>query len=141
MSSKAGSKLAQENEVYGLIGEAGFERLVAAFYRQVPNDNVLGPMYSGRDMKEAEQRLRDFLVFRFGGPPRYIEQRGHPRLRARHAPFPVDGAARDRWLRLMNAAFEGASLPSEAERILRAFFESTASFLVNRPDTPAGNKF
>ena len=121
-----------ESNVYSVIGEEGFERLVAAFYRQVPGDEVLAPMYAGRNLAEAEQRLRDFLVVRFGGPARYLEQRGHPRLRMRHNPFVIDQKARDRWVRLMSTAFEEAKLPADAEGMLRAFFESTASFLINR---------
>src|SRR5271170_2986597 len=100
-----------EAELYALIGEDGFHRLVAAFYRQVPQDPILGPMYPADDLAGAEQRLRDFLIFRFGGSSRYIEQRGHPRLRMRHAPFPVTQAARDRWMLLMTAALEEADLP------------------------------
>ena len=80
----------------------------------------------------AEQRLRDFLVFRFGGPSRYIEERGHPRLRMRHAPFQVDRSARDRWVALMDRALDQAGLPAEAEAVLRGFFHDTADFLVNR---------
>ena len=57
----------------------------------------------------AEQRLRDFLIYRFGGPPLYIEQRGHPRLRMRHAPFPIGQGARDRWLQLMDRALDEAA--------------------------------
>ena len=123
----------EESEIYSHIGEHGFERLVAAFYRQIGSDEILGPMYPRHDLKGAEQRLRDFLIFRFGGPQRYIEERGHPRLRMRHAPFQVDQSARDRWVQLMNKAFEEAALPPEAERILRPFFESTATFMINRP--------
>jgi hemoglobin len=123
----------EDNEVYPAIGEEGFARLVAAFYGRVPHDDILGPMYAGRDLAAAEQRLRDFLIYRFGGPPRYIEERGHPRLRMRHAPFPVGSVARNRWVELMNAALDESILPAEAERILRSFFDSTATFLVNRP--------
>jgi hemoglobin len=90
-------------------------------------------MYPAHDLEAAEQRLRDFLVFRFGGPPRYIEQRGHPQLRMRHARFEIGTAARDRWVQLMNAALEETKLPSEVEQVLRAFFESTATFLINQP--------
>lgn len=122
----------EEHELYSLIGEDGFTRLVAAFYRQVPGDDILGPMYRGRDVVGAEQRLRDFLIFRFGGPERYIEQRGHPRLRMRHAPFAVDQAARDRWLQLMGRAFDEAKLPADAEKILRPYLEATATAMVNR---------
>jgi hemoglobin len=121
-----------DNLVFDAIGEDGFRRLIAAFYRQIPTDDILGPMYAGRDMAEAEARLRDFLVFRFGGPPRYIETRGHPRLRMRHVPFTVNQAARDRWVLLMDRALEETLLPEDAVRHLREFFASTATFLINR---------
>jgi hemoglobin len=123
-----------EYNVYALIGEEGFVRLVGAFYKQVPGDAVLGPMYAGRDLGESEERLRDFLVFRFGGPSRYLDRRGHPRLRMRHMTFPIDRRARDRWVQLMGSAFDEAKLPAEAERVLRTFFESTASFLINKAE-------
>jgi len=124
----------EENEIYSVIGEDGFERLVAAFYRRIPKDDILGPMYAEEDdLSGAEQRLRDFLVFRFGGPPRYIEERGHPRLRMRHVRFPIAQNARDRWMELMSAALVEANFPVEIEVRLRAFFDSTATFLINRP--------
>ncbi len=119
-------------EIFSAIGEDGFARLVAAFYRQIPDDPILGPMYPRHDLAGAEQRLRDFLVGRFGGPQRYIEQRGHPRLRMRHAPFPIDAGARERWLELMDAALEEAALPSEVTTMLRDFFGAVASMMVNR---------
>ena len=122
-----------ESDVYGAIGDAGFTSLVAAFYAQVPGDDILGPMYSGRDLGGAEERLRDFLVFRFGGPERYIDRRGHPRLRARHSPFLVDAAARERWVTLMERALDAVALAPEADAVLRPFFRDTATFLINRP--------
>jgi hemoglobin len=121
-----------DQDIFPLIGEDGFERLVAAFYRQVHADDVLGPMYPRHDLKGAEERLREFLIFRFGGPPRYIEQRGHPRLRMRHAPFPIAQAARDRWIELMNKALAEAALPQAAEDVLRKFFDEVATFMINR---------
>ena len=120
-----------EAEVYQVIGEEGFARLVRAFYAQVPSDPILGAMYPKHDLAGAEQRLRDFLVGRFGGPPRYIEQRGHPRLRMRHVPFRLDEAARDRWVMLMNHALDEAALPAEVTSLLREFFAATATFLRN----------
>jgi len=122
----------EDDEVYSVIGEEGFARLTSGFYRRVPQDDILGPMYGDRDLEGAEQRLRDFLIFRFGGPARYIESRGHPRLRMRHARFVIDQAARDRWLNLMGAALDEAMLPAEAEAVLRAFLGGTATFLINR---------
>jgi hemoglobin len=121
-----------EDQVYAAIGEDGFHRLVAAFYRQIPGDDILGPMYPPDDLEGAEQRLRDFLIFRFGGPQRYLEQRGHPRLRIRHAPFPVDERARDRWVQLMENALAEAAIPGQPAAMLRAFFSQVATFLRNR---------
>ncbi len=118
--------------IYPTIGEEGFTRLVAAFYRQVPDDDILGRMYPEEDRAGAEQRLRDFLIYRFGGPQRYIEERGHPRLRARHIPFRIDQAARDRWMHVMNQAFAEAALPGEAEQHLRTFFEQMSTFMINQ---------
>ena len=129
----------EEGNVYSMIGEEGFTRLVAAFYRQVPEDDLLEPMYPEEDRKGAEQRLRDFLVYRFGGPERYIAQRGHPRLRARHLPFRISQAARDRWMQLMNNAFAEAALPVEAEQVLRAFFEQMSTFMINVAPVPPGS--
>jgi hemoglobin len=122
-----------EGDIYKQIGEEGFARLVRAFYAQVPADDVLGPMYPAGDLPGAEERLKDFLVGRFGGPPRYIEQRGHPRLRMRHLPFKLDQAARDRWVQLMDQALDEAKLPKESEDLLRAFFHHMATFLMNTP--------
>ena len=76
-----------EGEVYRLIGEDGFARLVRAFYAQVPSDPILGAMYPAHDLAGAEQRLRDFLIGRFGGPPRYIEAARAPA--PAHAPHAV----------------------------------------------------
>jgi hemoglobin len=121
-----------DQDIFSLIGEDGFRRLIAAFYRQVPHDDLLGPMYRAGDLAGAEERLRDFLIYRFGGPPRYIEQRGHPRLRMRHAPFAVGQAARDRWIQLMNKALIEAALPTEVEATLREFFDGVATFMINR---------
>jgi hemoglobin len=124
--------IVEDIEVYGIVGEAGFHRLVAAFYKQVPGDDLLGPMYPPDDLAGAEQRLRDFLVGRFGGPPRYIEQRGHPRLRMRHAPFAVTAAARERWLQLMGRALDEAAFPAEVEAILHEFFANVATMMINK---------
>jgi hemoglobin len=122
----------QELEVYSVIGAEGFTRLVAAFYRQVPQDDLLGPMYPAQDTSGAERRLRDFLIGRFGGPQTYIEQRGHPRLRARHSPFSINQTVRDRWMRLMNSAFGEAALPGEAGQVLRKFLDGMSSFMINQ---------
>jgi hemoglobin len=120
-----------EAGVYDRIGEEGFARLIRAFYAQVPGDDILGPMYPKDDLEGAESRLRDFLIGRFGGPPRYIERRGHPRLRMRHAPFVINRAARDRWVALMDRALDQAQLPDDVTALLREFFQGVATFMVN----------
>ena len=122
-----------EQDLYSTIGEEGFTRLIAAFYRQVPGDDILGPMYPRDDLAGAEARLRDFLIGRFGGPQRYIERRGHPRLRMRHMPFAVDTAARERWLHLMTTAIDEAKFPPDVAALLREFFDGVSTMLINRP--------
>jgi hemoglobin len=125
-------------EVYGAVGAEGLARLVAAFYRQVRTDPILAPMYPPDDWEGAEERLRDFLIFRFGGPPVYLERRGHPRLRMRHAPFPITPAARDRWVQLMENALAEAAFAPVPEARLREFFRDVATFLINRPGAATG---
>ncbi len=119
-------------QIYNAIGEEGFTRLVAAFYKRVPTDAILGKMYPMNELVEAEQRLRQFLIQRFGGPTTYSDERGHPRLRMRHAPFIVDVFARNRWMKLMTEAMEEAALPAEIVTVLKPYFESTATFMLNR---------
>jgi len=120
--------------IYDRIGEEGFERFVSAFYRRIPGDDILGPMYPANDLDGAEERLRDFLIFRFGGPGRYLERRGHPRLRMRHMRFPIDQAARDRWMELMTAALAESELPEDVSKELLEFFDGVATFLINRQE-------
>ena len=130
---------AAESRVYAQIGEEGFAAITAAFYRRVETDDILGPMYAQAMAREGEQslegarhRLNEFLVQRFGGPGRYQAQRGHPRLRMRHMPFPIDEAARDRWLELMDASLAEAQTPEPARSVLRAVFVHVANFMMNR---------
>ena len=121
-----------EMPVYERIGGDAIAAIVAGFYRRVPDDPVLGPLYPPHDFAGAEQRLREFLIYRFGGPPDYLHHRGHPRLRMRHAPFAVDRRARDRWMELMAAAIEEQSLPDDVREYLLAFLGDIATFLINR---------
>ena len=133
----------EPEQVYSAIGDEGFEKLVAAFYRHIPGDDILGPMYrmsegeeagtEAERMAAAEERLRDFLVFRFGGPKRYIDRRGAPALRMRHVRFVVDQVARDRWVQLMDRALDEARLPADATSTIRDFLGQVATFLINKP--------
>ena len=115
------------------LGEDGFTKLVAAFYRQVPTDDLLAPMYPQDELAGAEKRLRDFLIFRFGLSDRYIQERGHPRLRMRHVPFKIGTAERDRWLQLMDTAMQEMEMSDSASHDLKAFFQQVADFMRNQP--------
>jgi hemoglobin len=121
-----------DTQIFSIIGEDGFTQLVAAFYRRVPTDDILGPMYKDHDLPGAQQRLRLFLIQRFGGPDHYSQQRGHPRLRMRHGPFHIDQRARDRWIELMDQTLIETQLPTDVDRVLRAFFADAATFMINR---------
>jgi len=117
--------------VYEQIGEAGFERLIDAFYRRVASDPVLRPMYPEEDLSGAARRLRLFLIQFFGGPPTYADERGHPRLRMRHGPFRIDQVARDVWMTHMRAALDEAAIPEPARSTLLDYFERTATHMIN----------
>ena len=121
-----------DTQVFDLIGETGFQRLVAAFYRRVPSDDILGPLYAQHDLRGAEARLRGFLIQSFGGPDIYSQQRGHPRPRMRPAPFHIDQRARDRWVELMEQALAEVQLDERAVPLLRQFFHEAATFMINR---------
>ena len=124
--------VSDELPIYQLLGQERLEAIVAAFYRRVPEDEVLAPMYPAHDLAGAEQRLRSFLVYRFGGPQTYLQERGHPRLRMRHMPFAVDERARDRWMALMMAAVDEVGVEPEHRAYLEGFLGDIATFLRNR---------
>ncbi|MGI4896900.1 MAG: globin, partial [Janthinobacterium lividum] len=92
-------------------GHETFVRLVDVFYDGVAGDEVLRPLYPEEDLGPAKERLRMFLEQYWGGPTTYSQERWHPRLRLRHAPFKVNPEARDRWLTHMRAALEALGLP------------------------------
>ena len=120
--------------LYAALGEDTLRHLVAAFYRRVRTDNLLGPLYPHDDWPGAEKRLADFIIFRFGGPPTYIRERGHPRLRARHMPFAISTRERDRWLELMAAAIAESGIPDGAATTMTMFFTEVADAMRNQPD-------
>lgn len=131
-----GQRAAMMNEavIYATLGEEGFTRLTAAFYRRMRQDELVGSMYPEDDWDGAEERLRDFLLFRFGADQRYLVKRGHPRLRARHLPFRIGLAERDRWLALMGEAAAEVIVDEGIRETLMAFFAQVADFMRNRPE-------
>jgi hemoglobin len=113
-------------------GEPFFVRLVDTFYDGLETDEILRPMYP-EDLTESKRHLALFLIQYWGGPRAYQDERGHPRLRMRHAPFRVTKGARDAWLTAMNAAIdaERANLSEEQYEELTAYFAMAANQLRN----------
>ena len=111
-------------------GEAFFVTLVDHFYAGVQTDELLRPMYP-EDLAEPRRHLALFLSQYWGGPRTYDEERGHPRLRMRHAPFRIDEAARDAWLSHMRAAVAAMPLGDADRAELAAYFEMAAFQLRN----------
>ncbi|MFD6184528.1 globin [Streptomyces goshikiensis] len=122
----------QEQTFYELVGgEDTFRRLVHRFYQGVAGDPLLRPMYPEEDLGPAEERFALFLMQYWGGPTTYSENRGHPRLRMRHAPFQVDAAAHDAWLKHMRAAVDELALPPEHEAKLWRYLTYAAASMIN----------
>jgi hemoglobin len=127
-----GGEAVQGNFWEQVGGRATFEKLVRAFYAGVATDEVLLPMYPEQpDLEGAIQRLTGFLEQYWGGPTTYSEERGHPRLRMRHAPFTVNPDARDRWLTHMRAALDTLELPPLQDATLWAYLDRAAQAMVN----------
>ena len=110
-----------------------FERLVGRFYAGVATDPILRPLYPEPDLAGAQRRLTLFLAQYWGGPRTYDDERGHPRLRMRHAPFAIDAAARDRWLELMRGALAAEAPPADVAAELDAYLGMAADAMRNRP--------
>ena len=119
--------------VYELVGGLPFfVGLVDRFYKGVALDPVLLPLYpEPDDLAPARRRLSLFLAQYWGGPARYAQERGHPRLRMRHAPFVIGPVERDRWLRHMRAAVDAMEPPPEARDALLAYFDMAAESMRN----------
>jgi hemoglobin len=119
---------------YDAVGGAPtFRKLVDDFYAGVAEDPVLRPLYPEEDLGPAADRLRMFLEQYWGGPHTYSDQRGHPRLRMRHAPFAISSRERDAWLARMRHAVDGLGLAPALESELWTYLERAAQFMVNSP--------
>jgi hemoglobin len=128
-----GEQQVEATTFYQAVGGAEtFGRLVHRFYQGVRGDPVLRRLYPEEDLEPAEHRLRMFLEQYWGGPRTYSEQRGHPRLRMRHAPFAVTPEARDRWLFHMRTAVDELELPPELDTMLWDYLHNAAYSMVNR---------
>jgi len=129
------SETAEERTFFDEIGgHPAFERLVARFYAEVASDPALRPMYPEADLAPAAERLRMFLEQYWGGPTTYSDQRGHPRLRMRHAPYAIDSAARDAWLAHMRVAVDSLGLTDEQHDRLWRYLIMAAFSMQNTED-------
>ena len=120
-----------ENSVYDLIGgEETVRRLVDVFYDKVALDPVLRPLFPA-NLDEGKQWQFLFLMQFWGGPSRYAQERGHPRLRMRHMPFRIDAVASAAWLRCMLEAIDEVGIVEPARAEIREYFEKAVAFMVN----------
>jgi hemoglobin len=117
-------------EVVG--GQPFFDALVDGFYARVESDPVLRPLYPD-DLAPGRRALALFLGQYWGGPPTYSEEKGHPRLRMRHAPFAIGPRERDAWLAAMLATVDEADVPEAARVPLRDYFEMASTAMINQP--------
>ena len=115
-------------------GHETFHAIVSRFYQLVREDEILRPIYPEDDLGPAEERFRLFLMQYWGGPTTYSERRGHPRLRMRHAPYPVTPKAKEHWLRHFRAALDEVALPAEQDAQFWDYVTHAAQFMVNSFD-------
>lgn len=117
-----------------LGGEDRVRSLVDSFYDHMEEDEeyaVIRKLHPA-DLAESRQKLHDFLCGWLGGPPHYMQKHGHPRLKMRHAPFPIGESERDQWLGCMARAMDDLSIEGELRSFLDARFDHVADFMRNR---------
>jgi truncated hemoglobin YjbI len=129
--SDTSSDQAEQTPYEQFGGHEFFAALVHAFYEQIAVDDLLRPMYPAGDLSAAEDRLRMFLEQYWGGPTTYSDERGHPRLRLRHAPYAIDDQARDRWLAHMRAALTEQHLTAASDAVLWEYLYGAAFAMQN----------
>jgi hemoglobin len=120
-----------EYSIYEVVGgDETFQKLVDRFYARVEADAKLRPMFP-QDLEPGKRWQRLFLIQFFGGPQYYAEERGHPRLRMRHNPFPISQEARDLWLGHMLTAIDEVGIQEPARTVMRDYFERGSAFMIN----------
>ena len=125
--------MTDETSLFDAVGGMPFfESLVDRFYAGVAVDPILRPIYPEADLAGATRRLRLFLIQYWGGPTTYDEERGHPRLRMRHAPFGIGPAERDAWLHHMREAIALTDPPPAVADRLQQYFDMAAEAMRNR---------
>lgn len=127
--------MSEDETLYARVGGTEtFQALVEAFYAGVEADPLLRPMFPP-DMTAGKEHQFMFLTQYFGGPTRYMDERGHPRLRMRHVPYAIDRPARDAWLGHMLAAIDTVGIAEPDRTEMREYFIKGSEFLINRHDS------
>jgi hemoglobin len=126
-----GPGAAPQVDLHAVLGSEAFWRIARAFYARIDRDAFLRPMFP-EDLEEPIRNQAEFLIQYFGGPQDYSARKGHPRLRMRHMNFAIDVAARHAWVACMRGALEDAAIPEPHRSAMMAYFERTATFLINR---------
>lgn len=121
----------EQISIYESLGDEKIKSIVSYFYKRVAQEAELRKLYP-KDLVPAEERLYWFLLHVFGGPPTYLEKRGHPMLRRRHFQWQIDGALRDKWLDCMNFAIDQVAMESEVRDVIKSYFLNAANHMINR---------
>ncbi len=123
-----------ETTVFEVVGgQPFFDALVEQFYVRVEADPTLRPLYP-LDLEPGIRALALFLGQYWGGPTTYSDEKGHPRLRMRHAPFVIAEPQRDAWLAAMLAALADADAPEAAKQMMREYFTTASTAMINSLD-------
>ena len=131
VSSHAPAPQAIAPNLFAVLGPEPFWRIARAFYARIDRDAFLRPMFPA-DLEEPIRNQAEFLMQYFGGPTDYSNRKGHPRLRMRHMPFAIGVAERNAWVACMKGALEDAGIAEPHRSAMMAYFERTATFLINR---------
>jgi hemoglobin len=120
-----------QTTVFEIVGgQTFFDALVERFYARVEADPTLRPLYP-TDLAPGMRALALFLGQYWGGPTTYSDEKGHPRLRMRHAPFAIGGPERNAWLAAILAALEEADAPEVAREMMRDYFTTASTAMIN----------
>ena len=124
-----------ESTVFEVVGgQPFFDALVERFYVRVESDPLLRPLYPP-DLEPGKRALALFLGQYWGGPTTYSDEKGHPRLRLRHAPFVIGPPEREAWLAAMLAALKEADAPEVARELMRNYFDTASTAMINHVAT------
>lgn len=124
--------MSEIQSIYESLGEDKIKTLVKHFYQEISKTPELLQLYKVKDLAGAEERLFLFLVYVFGGPPTYLEKRGHPMLRRRHFQWPIDSKMRNLWMECMLKALDQIPMKTEVRESILEYFVKAANHMVNK---------